>query len=113
MAPTKLAAMLFIAAVVVFAFAAAPTATAYPGYGAPESCQTQIGYFKNCLARDEIREQCCSVVENRGCLCQLEKEVAVPCPPHRRHGQPCPGKGAPPVKLSELQHLPCFKGLKC
>ncbi|XP_062205739.1 uncharacterized protein LOC133907683 [Phragmites australis] len=110
MAPAKLAAVLAVA-VVVCAFAAAPAA-AGAGYGAPESCQTQIMYFTNCLARDEIRAQCCSVVENAQCLCQLKREVAVPCVRHRRK---CPVNGpAPPaVKLAELQRLPCFKTLKC
>ncbi|GJN41313.1 hypothetical protein PR202_gn00668 [Eleusine coracana subsp. coracana] len=113
MAPSKLAAVLAIT-FVVCAFAAVPTATAYPGGAAepPESCQTQINYFINCLARDEIRQQCCSVLGDRKCLCQLKREVAVPCHPHRRHGSPCP-KNKPPVKLSELKSLPCFQDLKC
>jgi hypothetical protein len=113
----QLAAVLVVAGVACAVAAAAPkAAAAYAGSDImpPESCQTQINYFANCLARDEIREQCCSVLSDRKCLCQLKREVAVPCHPHRRHG-PCPGKNnsAPPVKLSELQHLPCFQGLKC
>ncbi|TKV94286.1 hypothetical protein SEVIR_9G284000v4 [Setaria viridis] len=116
MAPANLAAVLVLA-VVVCALAAAPAAAYYSG-GAPaqESCQTQIEYFTNCLAHDEIREQCCTVVENEKCLCQLKREVSVPCSLHRRHERKCgPIKGpAPPtVKLAELQHLPCFKTLKC
>lgn len=110
MALSKVAAVL---AVAVVACAFAVTATAYPGGAAEpvESCQMQISYFVNCLARDEIRQQCCSVVADHKCLCQLKREVAVPCHPHRRHG-PCPGN-KPPVKLSELQSLPCFQSLNC
>ncbi|OEL17500.1 hypothetical protein BAE44_0021483 [Dichanthelium oligosanthes] len=120
MAPAKnLAAVLVLAAVVVCAFAASPAAAGYSsGGGAPaqESCQTQINYFTNCLARDEIRGQCCTVVDNKQCLCQLKREVAVPCSLHRHHERKCgPTKGpAPPsVTLAELQRLPCFKTLKC
>ncbi|EER98248.1 hypothetical protein BDA96_02G089500 [Sorghum bicolor] len=121
MDPAKLAAFLAVA-VVVCAVAAAPaTADYYSGGGggggapAPESCQTQITYFTNCLARSEIRGQCCSVVESRKCLCQLKREVALPCSLHRHHGRKCSkDEQAPPsVKLAELQRLPCFKTLKC
>ncbi|KAJ1266271.1 hypothetical protein BS78_08G138200 [Paspalum vaginatum] len=110
MAPAKLAAVLILAAA-VGAIAARPPSTA----AAPESCQTQIKYFTNCLARDEIRGQCCSAVETAQCLCQLKREVALPCRLHRHHQRKCSVEGpAPPsVKLAELQRLPCFKALKC
>jgi hypothetical protein len=112
----NLAAVLVLA-VVMGAFAAAPAAAYYSG-GAPaqESCPTQIEYFTNCLAHDEIREQCCTVVENKRCLCQLEREISVPCRLHRHHERKCgqtKGPAPPTVKLEELQHLPCFKTLKC
>lgn len=112
MALSKIASVLAIA-FVVCTFAAAPMAMAYQdGAAEPaESCDTQIKYFVNCLARDEIRQQCCSVVTDEKCLCQLKREVAVPCHPHR-HASPCP-RNKPPVKLSELKSLPCFQRLKC
>lgn len=117
MAPANCAAVLVLA-IVVCAFAAAPTAAYYSGSAPPaqESCQTQIMYFANCLAHDEIREQCCTVVENKKCLCQLKREVAVPCSLHRHHERKCgPIKGPVPrtVKLEELKHLPCFQTLQC
>jgi hypothetical protein len=115
MDPAKLAAFLAVA-VVVCAVAAAPATADYSGGApAPESCQTQITYFTNCLARSEIRGQCCSVVESRKCLCQLKREVALPCSLHRHHERKCSKEElAPPsVKLAELQRLPCFKTLKC
>ncbi|PWZ20269.1 hypothetical protein Zm00014a_030597 [Zea mays] len=115
MEPAKLAAFLAVAAV-AYAVALAPAAAEYSGGAtAPESCQTQIMYFTNCLARDEIRGQCCSVVESRECLCQLKREVALPCSLHRHHQRRCSKEGSPPrsVKLAELQRLPCFKTLKC
>ncbi|KAF8656701.1 hypothetical protein HU200_060569 [Digitaria exilis] len=116
MAPANFAAVLVLA-VVVCTFAAVPTAAYYSG-GVPaqESCQTQIMYFTNCLAHDEIREQCCTVVDNKKCLCQLKREVAVPCSLHRHHQRKCgPIKGPAPrtVKLEELKHLPCFHTLQC
>ena len=108
MAPAKLATVL-AAAVVACAFASTSAAVA-----PAQSCAEQIKYFTNCLARDEIRQQCCVVVENTSCLCQLKRAVAVPCIPHRRHGHRCPVNVVPPaVQMAELQRLPCFKGLKC
>ncbi|CAD6226238.1 unnamed protein product [Miscanthus lutarioriparius] len=113
MDPAKLAAFLAVAVVVGGAVAAAPDYSG--GAPAPESCQTQITYFTNCLARSEIRGQCCKVVESRKCLCQLKQEVALPCSLHRHHERKCSKEEqAPPsVKLAELQRLPCFKTLKC
>ena len=110
-------AAVLVLAVAVCTFAAAPTAANYSG-GAPaqESCPTQIQYFTNCLAHDEIREQCCTVVDNHKCLCLLKREVEVPCSLHRHHQRKCgpiAGPAPPKVKLVELQHLPCFKDLKC
>ncbi|OEL20570.1 hypothetical protein BAE44_0018413 [Dichanthelium oligosanthes] len=109
MAPAKLATILVVTIVAcTFASASAAPITA------AQSCAEQIRYFTNCLARDEIRQQCCVVVENTSCLCQLKRAVAVPCIPHRRHGHRCPVSAVPPaVQMAELQRLPCFKGLKC
>ncbi|CAN6288458.1 unnamed protein product [Urochloa humidicola] len=116
MAPANIATVLVLA-VAICAFAAAPAAAYYSGSAlVQESCPTQIEYFTNCLAHDEIREQCCTVVDNKKCLCQLKREVAVPCSLHRHHERKCgPVKGpAPPtVKLEDLKHLPCFQKLKC
>ncbi|KAL6854333.1 hypothetical protein ACP4OV_019236 [Aristida adscensionis] len=120
MALAKLAAVLaaVLAAIVAGAFAAVPTATAYAGagYGAPESCDTQIVYFTNCLGLDGVTAaQCCGVVKNWRCFCQLEKEVVVPCSTHghgRRRDCPVNGKVAKLVKVAELD-LPCMKNLKC
>lgn len=115
MDPAKLAALIAVA-VVFRAVAASPATADYSsGAVAPESCPTQIMYFTNCLARYEIRGRCCSVVESRKCLCQLKREVALPCNLHRHHGRKCSKEAqAPPsVKLAELQRLPCFKTLKC
>lgn len=110
MAPAKFATILFVAAVAC-AFAITSTSAATV---TAQSCAEQIKYFTNCLARDEIRQQCCIVVENASCLCQLKQAVAVPCIPHRRHGHRCPRNVVPPaVQMAELQRLPCFKGLKC
>ncbi|KAJ1254001.1 hypothetical protein BS78_K136600, partial [Paspalum vaginatum] len=106
MAPAELATILAVA-VVACAFASASAAAA-------QSCGEQIKYFTNCLARDEIRQQCCVVIQNANCLCQLKREVAVPCISHRRHGHHCPVNVAPlAVHMAELKRLPCFKGLKC
>ncbi|KAF8656702.1 hypothetical protein HU200_060570 [Digitaria exilis] len=108
MAPAKLATILLVA-VVAGAFAFASTSAA-----PTQSCAEQIKYFTNCLAREEIRQQCCVVVENASCLCQLKRAVAVPCIPHRRHGHRGPVNVVPTaVQMAELQRLPCFKGLKC
>ncbi|KAJ1276129.1 hypothetical protein BS78_05G190400 [Paspalum vaginatum] len=112
MAPAKLATILLAVAMVAcaFAVASASAAATFPA----QSCGEQIKYFTNCLARDEIRPQCCIVIQDTNCLCQLKRAVAVPCIPHRRHGHRCPVNVPPPaVQMAELQRLPCFKGLKC
>ncbi|KAL6641348.1 hypothetical protein ACP70R_019529 [Stipagrostis hirtigluma subsp. patula] len=119
MALGKLVAVLNVAVVVcaIAIVAAAPAATAYyPGYGeAPESCERQIEYFTNCLGHDEIQDKCCSVVDNFSCLCQLKREVAVPCVAHghgRRRNCPVNGKVAKAVRVAELK-LWCMQKLKC
>jgi hypothetical protein len=108
-ASTKLSTTILLVTVVACALAVASASAA------AQSCAEQIKYFTNCLARDEIRQQCCVVVD-ASCLCQLKRAVAVavPCIPHRRHGHRCPRSVVPPaVRMPELQRLPCFKGLKC
>ncbi|KAJ1255702.1 hypothetical protein BS78_K170400 [Paspalum vaginatum] len=109
MAPAKLTATI-LAVTAMVACCASAAATLFPA----QSCGEQIKYFTNCLARDEIRQQCCVVIQDTSCLCQLKRAVAVPCIPHRRHGHRCPVNVAPPaVQMAELKRLPCFKGLKC
>ncbi|XP_040384364.1 uncharacterized protein LOC121055588 [Oryza brachyantha] len=90
-----------LAVVVLCAAAVAAAAYTEP----VEDCRTQTTYFSNCLGRG-IKEACCGVVKDHGCLCQLKREAEVHCIPGRRCSVP------KALKIADMD-LPCMKNLRC
>ncbi|XBH81172.1 hypothetical protein VPH35_106777 [Triticum aestivum] len=104
MASVKLA-VAALAVVLAWAALAATPAAAYRFE--PEPCKTQAMYFKNCLPLVDVPEKCCSVVADKACFCEVEREVEIQCAP----GHHC-SRADKKVKIAEM-NLPCLRNLTC